>query len=200
MKIKWKKSPELKKGRFLFFGLLVVFLLIGFVSVLHLHLGTAATKNDDSTVTIKQQPDSTVQSSGGSSLTSSSDAHSTDTEQIQQVTKHFVIYYYAYDQTNAFKNLADVRQYTDAGFFKELSDSQLSDTHPKQIGYREVISYKLKSIKPSGDVMQVQVDTVMRLYNQQKQKTRDVDNTVTVQLKKEKSGYKVFYVTAQSNL
>lgn len=196
-------KQELRRSQLLFCLLLAGFLLIGGVYVWeHLAPAQKSSKASDQSVTIageRPADDSSLsgiasESSTASSESSSSAAHvPVDAKAAKALATQFISEYFAYDRTNPYQHLADVQSITDAGFYKELSESQTNDTHVPSYGFRKISKVAVQTVSENDAVETVKASINVQTFDSENKSTGSRTETVSVDLKQENGALKVAY-------
>ncbi|MFT8391071.1 MAG: hypothetical protein ABF683_07285 [Sporolactobacillus sp.] len=196
-------KQELRRSQLLFCLLLAGFLLIGGVYVWeHLAPAQTSSKASDQSVTIageRPADDSSLsgaasESSAASSKSSSSAAYvPVDAKAVKARATQFISEYFAYDRTNPYQHLADVQSITDAGFYKELSESQTNDTHVPSYGFRKISKVVVQTVSENDAVESVKASMNVQTFDSKNKPTGSRTETVSVDLKQENGALKVAY-------
>ncbi|MFT8389955.1 MAG: hypothetical protein ABF683_01615 [Sporolactobacillus sp.] len=202
-------KQELRRNQLLFFLLLTGFLLISGVYLWsHLVPGKGPANASDRAVTIagKRPADDRDPSSktpkedtGKTHDTTSSGSFPSETQKpvdskaAKDLATQFISQFFAYDRINPYQHLADVQSITDAGFYKELSESQTDDTHVPTYGFRKIFKVRVQTVSENGVVETVKASMRVQNFDRKNKPTGSESETVSVDLKLEKGGLKVAY-------
>lgn len=198
-------KQELRRSQLLFCLFLTGFLLIGGVYVWeHLAPAQTSSKASDQAVTIAgEHPADDSDLSGAASESGSSAAPSkslssgtqapVNAKAAQALATQFISEYFAYDRTNPYQHLADVQSITDAGFYKELSESQTNDTHVPSYGFRKISKVAVQTVSENDAVESVKASMNVQTFDSKNKPTGSQTETVSVDLKQENGALRVAY-------